>query len=167
MSLFLRNMIAVIGFVIITVSCGGKQDNRIVLSSESEDHLTIPRGDDAGKTIDRQKLAVLIADRFNDISRVYDISFLSELYLSDEAFRYQSSGMFMFDTTDYFTISFTAETTSGAVYSNIKCLSTFSEHMGLQGYECRNNQALLDKEIEIPYDEISVTRQSWNPFSWF
>ena len=164
MGLFLRNMIVVIGFVIITVSCGGKQDNRIVLSSESEDHLTIPRGDDAGKTINRQKLAVLIADHFDDISRVYNISFESELYFSEAVWNTLSLGLNdALDHTDYFTTSFTVETTSNTIHGNIQCLSRSTSDDKLYMTDCKNDHVVLDKNIEIPFHKISVTRQNREP----
>ena len=169
MGLFLRNMIFT-GLIIITVSCSGqgtKKDNRIVLSSESADYLIIPEGPYEGDVISRSKLAVFIADHFKSISRVYDISFTSELHSIEAAFNIVSLGILpALDGADYFTASFAVETTSGHVFENIKCMAVTSTALAIANRNslaiggCESNQASLDKPMMIPFHKITLQGQN-------
>ena len=114
MNLFMR-ITAVVVLGIITANCGNnnKSDNRVVLSSQSEeDRLVVPSGDCEDCILSKSEVEKAVADHMSDISTVSDLSFNRSLA--------QSVNLF----STFFIASFTIQTNSGSTYANIQCNAT-------------------------------------------
>ena len=117
----LRN-IAVIGFIFIAINGGGQ-----AWSSESEDRLlTAPEG---GKehVFNEKKLGIAIADRFESIAEVYDISMRSELYPVETFVNITTLGIAKLFDFAVFTVSFKVKTTSGAIYRDVRMFCLYGK----------------------------------------
>ena len=153
-----------IGLAVHLINCGGQgktKDGRIVLSSQSEDNsMVMPEGTCENCIVNSQKLGVEIVKKFKSISRIYDISFDSELYIDEALATIFSFGQ-ADNTYDNFSVSFTITTLSGADH-NIECKArTSKRYLILEN--CGNDQVVLSKDwIHINFDNI-VTDDSNNP----
>ena len=126
----------------------------ITMSSQSADSdaVDVPLYNHRGEigstfSFSREKLRKAIADRFNDISKVYGISFQ------------RSTANFSFTslTSTGFNVRFTVfSSTKGKTYADIQCKAFFTTVPSiLHLTNCRNNQVMLGQEhIDIPLSEI-------------
>ena len=146
-------VIIVVGFGMMLLACGGEskrsvegaeegtpkaEDGRIVLSSELSDKgLVIPEGEAEGMVISSQKLANAIANHFDSISEVFDISFESEFY-----FRELSPA----PVGAMFTVSFDVRTTKGSIYRDIECRAYVATRSVIIIGKCSSDQVILAKD---------------------
>ena len=157
-----------------TLSCGGQNDNRIVLHSESENTLQISSGIFKGITLNKTVLRKLIPSQLNDISEVSDIS-TRPLNAQEKQDIVHRLGVYELLNIS-FVISFTAKTTPdtdppNAIYREISCISLIESDIDnsiiininrnlTDGYhtlvlfECGNNQVLLSKLIALPLTQV-------------
>ena len=142
----MNSLIAVlffIGFGVIVGYGNQAKGDRTVLSSQSEDHLTIPEGDFEGAVISRKKTEQAIAEQLDSVSKVHNLSILD-------------------DTSDLFHVSFTVETIDGKVFTGINCYGFTSGTTGrfpvgtLMISGCRSNEVKIDKRFNIRMHEILV-----------
>lgn len=183
---FLKTII-IVGFGMMLINCGGQNNNdkqgaveidrveadgtarakdgRIVLGSQSEDHLIIPEGAFEGFQIDSTKLANAIVGRIDSVSRfsgtsvqsgvyfvtttpvtaidrVSGISLQSGVYFDD----FDLLGAVLSDDDPYFTTSFSVITASGEEYHGIECQSQIDRtgyHYYLQLFNCDSDQVVV------------------------
>ena len=133
--------------VLLLGGCG--KDNRVVLHSESADHLLIKDGylTDEGE-ISKSKLAMAIASAVSSVSEVYDIS--DEL---DESWLRIYNKWY---------ILFSVKTTSGQVYTELKCLAfVYSDSSSglLSLRNCGSDDVQFgDDDMSIPLSQILAQR---------
>ena len=146
MSFFIQIMFFV-GFGIITIGCGGAAGNRIVLSSESaENSLIIPSGDYEGTFINKQKLAKSIAEKYESVLNVHDISIAEESMLTE----------LFAESNHVCDISFSVTDTSGNIHKDVRCNAHIhSSPLSLHLYDCANNEIELAPLRIIPLSELS------------
>lgn len=132
------------------------EDGRIILSSQSADNplLFIPEGTCENCLVNSQKLGLEIANKLKSVSKVYDISLNSKLYVEEALVTVLSFGS-ADETNDYFSTSFTVETVLGVVHTDIKC-KAWTNQVKLILDNCGNDQAVLSKRIAIAFDEIVI-----------
>ena len=154
-------------------ACGNTStDDRTVLSSQSVDYLIIPDGASQGAVISKTKLANAIAEQFNSISKVRDLSMEEKLFATETLLTIATLGMnFLADADDWFLVSFTIETQDGAVYNRVNCVgaSTLTttpveeivastEKPSVRGvfhlFKCENDEIKLSKELDINLSDI-------------
>ena len=171
---FLKTIIF-IGLAVHLINCGGQshnestvkvakvengvpktEDGRIVLSSQAEDNsLVMPEGTCENCIISSQKLGMEIAQEFESVSEVYDISLDSDLYAVEVIDTVFIFGLFD-DRLDRFSISFTVKTISGAIYENIECTATTPNQATLYLRDCESDQVALDTSIHIKFNKILI-----------
>ena len=161
-------IIIVVGFGMILLACGGEskrsvkdaeegmpktEDGRIVLSSESEGFLVIPEGEAEDVVISSQKLGSAIANYFDSISEVFNISFESELYVMEVMHVFSP---FTDDHSDTFTVSFDIRTTRGSVHKDVQCRARSNVYR-FYLEECASGQVVMSlKRIKMRIDQIKV-----------
>ena len=155
-------------FGIIISACGGSnghtvkvakiengvpksEDGRIILSSESG-NLIIPDGVFEGIKISSTKFASKIEDRFDMISKVYDLSMTSGFYLDDIDIISSIIGQ----PDKVFTVSFSVQTVSGNIHRGFECKSHIvSDYLALSMRNCKNDQGvILNKRVYEDLESI-------------
>ena len=117
----LMRVLFFIGFGII-IGCGNQaKEDRIVLSSQSEDHLVIPEGDYEGFIISKKKTEQAIAKQLGSVLKIYDLSMERKLFLLEGVAATVSLGISTFFDDGPFLVSFNVETTNGKIYTGINC----------------------------------------------
>ena len=178
MKLFTQILI-LIGFVITMVKVTAESDEKqlltpdkglyvnpseVVFSAES-DYLVIPDGSLRGAVISKQKLGKAIAEQFEDISEVNDISIVDEFHFIEGFTRTFSLGFAdIISDFDVLTISFRITTNKDSdtgFYPYIQCWaygSTGSTNYLKMSYcESENVEITQQEQINIPIPEINVS----------
>ena len=129
---------------------GCAKGDRVVLSSESADYLKIHRGRlgvRTPKNISKSKLAQVITDRYDSVSKVYNLS--GRL----------SAGVLL--KGSYWYITFSVETVEGVVYNNFECIAFVQMRSDYEGSlllrDCHNDQDVWlgrDRNLTIPINEV-------------
>ena len=112
----------------------------------SSEIVKIPNGLREGFVISKQNLASSIVNRFDSVSRVYNISMYEG---SPSSWNFMQR---LLDGDDYFLVSFTVGTTSGAVYTDMECTGeVFRSDTGdtLIMRNCANDKAELSDSIFV------------------
>ena len=158
-----------IGFGMI-VGCGNQaKEGRIVLSSQSEDHLTIPEGAFEGAVISKSKVEKAIAEQLDSISKVYDLSMKEKLLpaeVLEAIYTLGSLGLYAFFSSDPFLASFTVETTHGKIYTEINCSSLATRRSmrsdviysigRLTLIGCKSDEVQIDKTLSVQMRKILI-----------
>ena len=136
----IQNIILFIGLGLITASCGvGKKDGRVVLHSESEEAFLV--GD---HWLSKRKLGTAIASQLTSVAVVFHINTDSNVQEADE-------------------IVFSVRTTSGKIYTGLRCAVDYGDFVNQIGYDiryvdCGNDKVRFSKTISVALIEVTADR---------
>ena len=182
MKLFTQ-IVILIGFVITMVNVTAESDepNRLLDSDKmlyltplqpwnpsgmeifiGSDYLVIPDGEHKGAIISKQKLKTAIAEQFEDIVEVDDISIVDEFYLLEGLYRLFSLG---FVNTDMLNTSFrvtTKESSDTGFYPYVQCAtSIYKTQLVLDFCDSMNEYIFLGDSVQIPISDINVSVEEY------
>ena len=154
----------------------GAKDNRIVLSSESENQLhTIPQGPFKGIRISSKKLAEMIEEQVKAVSKVTNVSFRNNIHTSFSTAQGESfNEEVLKNMFAMMIISFSVTTSTGVIYEGVECRSlvaplafdekairAFEEHRGegtdaaLVLWTCESDQVVFARKVlEIDMTDV-------------
>ena len=130
----------------------------VVKPTNDSEHLqyeVLPEGSFKGLAIKRRWLEHTLEYNFRSLSRVYDLTFSSELYLDDFNILKALGQMGMRERAlNAFTTSFSVKTVQGVSHHDIQCKTKTYLYLGVEPKllleNCRNEQVkLIDDSIQI------------------
>ena len=160
MSLFLKIAITLLTVVCVNTSQAYPPTYTVLVvqpknDSERLQYEVLPEGSFKGLAIKRRWLEHILEYNFQSLSRVYDLTFSSELYLDDVNLLKTFANLGVMERALHaFTTSFSVQTVQGVSHHDIQCKTKAYLYFGVEPKllleNCRNEQVeLIDDSIQI------------------
>ena len=160
MNLFLKIVITLAAVVCVNISQAFPPPYTVLVVKPTNDseHLqyeVLPEGPFKGLAVKRRWLEHILEYNFQRLSRVYDLTFSSELYLDDfNVLKALGQIGFRERALNAFTTSFSVKTVEGVSHHDIQCKTKTYLYLGVEPKllleNCRNEQVeFFDDSIQI------------------